>query len=403
MNSSDYLISVIVPLYRGQKYMAKMTAQIEACAAYLEDGRIELVYSNDEPDEQPENPETSSVISVRFLETDQNRGIHGARVRGFENSSGEYVLFLDQDDKIVPDYFVSQLQAIGREDAVVCNAVSGGRLKYDADRSLPDAASRACMVQKGNQILSPGQVLMKRSAVPECWLRHILCHNGADDWLLWLCMHGEGKRFTVNARVLFIREVHYHNASLDCGKMTLSEREVYRIVEENRLLTDGERTALAALLPMLQEQRMRENEKWKRMFLLLRDWFLLEHRGLSLAGYLRERGMCLIAVYGYGYLGRTVVEQLTGTAQMSGNGGIASDNKDSKKVETAYIIDKNAAFLRAERPCYTLEDALPPADGVLITVMTGEAGGLAERIREKLKVPVFCLETVIGEMTAEYA
>ena len=54
MNSSDYLISVIVPLYRGQKYMAKMTAQIEACAAYLEDGRIELVYSNDEPDEQPE-------------------------------------------------------------------------------------------------------------------------------------------------------------------------------------------------------------------------------------------------------------------------------------------------------------------------------------------------------------
>ena len=98
-----------------------------------------------------------------------------------------------------------------------------------------------------------------------------------------------------------------------------------------------------------------------------------------------------------------VVEQLNGTAQMSGNGGIASDNKDSKKVETAYIIDKNAAFLRAERPCYTPEDALPPADGVLITVMTGEAGGLAERIREKLKVPVFCPETVIGEMTAEYA
>ncbi len=151
---------------------------------------------------------------------------------------------------------------------------------------------------------------MKRSAVPGCWLRHILRHNGADDWLLWLCMHGEGKRFTVNSRVLFIREVHYHNASLDCGKMTLSEREVYRIVEENRLLTDGERTALAALLPMLQEQRMRENEKWKRMFLLLRDWFLLEHRGLSLAYYLRERGVCLIAVYGYGYLGRTVVEQL---------------------------------------------------------------------------------------------
>ena len=54
--------------------MAKMTAQIEACAAYLEDGRIELVYSNDEPDEQPENPETSSVISVRFWKRIKTEG-----------------------------------------------------------------------------------------------------------------------------------------------------------------------------------------------------------------------------------------------------------------------------------------------------------------------------------------
>ena len=193
------------------------------------------------------------------------------------------MLFLDQDDKIVPDYFVSQLQAIGREDAVVCNAVSGGRLKYDADAFLTGCCQPGLYGSKRQPDSVAGTGADETKCSPGCWLRHILRHNGADDWLLWLCMHGEGKRFTVNSRVLFIREVHYHNASLDCGKMTLSEREVYRIVEENRLLTDGERTALAALLPMLQEQRMRENEKWKRMFLLLRDWFLPEHRGLSLA------------------------------------------------------------------------------------------------------------------------
>lgn len=394
MERREFLISVIVPLYRGRKYMEKMTAQIEACAACLGNGRIELVYSNDDPDEQPEFPEKSPVISVRFLETDQNRGIHGARVRGLENSSGDYVLFLDQDDQIVPDYFVSQLQAIGSGDAVICNAVSGGRLKYDTDRPLSDAASRACMVRKGNQILSPGQVLLRRSAIPACWLRRLLSHNGADDWLLWLCMHEEGKRFAVNPDVLFIREVHYHNASLDCGKMALSEQEVYRVTEENHLLTAGERKDLAALLPVLQEQRIRENEKWKRMFLLLYDWFSLEQRGLSLAGYFRKRGIRFLAIYGYGYLGRMAVKHLTAAGDADAVG---------REVEAVCIIDKNAAFLWAERPCYTPEDALPAVDGVLLTVMTGEAGALAEQIRQRLQAPVFYLETVIGEMAAESA
>ncbi len=152
MNSSDYLISVIVPFTGAEIYGENDRTDRSLCSV---SGRWQdrTGLFNDEPDEQPENPETSSVISVRFLETDQNRGIHGAGVRGFENSSsGEYVLFLDQDDKIVPDYFVSQLQAIGRGGCSgVCNAVSGGRLKYDAGSSLPDAASRACMVQKATR------------------------------------------------------------------------------------------------------------------------------------------------------------------------------------------------------------------------------------------------------------
>lgn len=49
--------------------------------------------------------------------------IYGARVRGLENSSGKYVLFLDQDDQICPDYFLSQLQCIRDNDGVVCQVI----------------------------------------------------------------------------------------------------------------------------------------------------------------------------------------------------------------------------------------------------------------------------------------
>lgn len=374
----EYSISIIVPLYRGAKYMPGMTAQIEACAKCTPNVCFELVYSNDAPDDKIKKPDISSIPSLKIINTAKNRGIHAARLKGLQKSTGDYILFLDQDDKITPEYFRSQLDAIGSADAVICNALSGGRMKYNVDRPLDKAVSRECMIREGNMILSPGQVLLRREAIPESWTEKAMAHNGADDWLLWLCMYSENKTFALNREVLFIRELHYRNASFDCLKMEASEREAVELVEEKGLLCAEEREALRELLPRLQEKRIKENEKWKKMFMVLNDWFRICDRGMSVAGYLEARKVRRAAIYGYGYLGRTLC-----------------GNLEKGNVEVSYIIDKNAAFLEPGKKCHTLDDMLEPVDAVIITIESADRNAVEDRIKEKLDGQIFWLEDII--------
>lgn len=375
-------ISVIVPLYFGKCYIESVVSQIEKCADEIKDYEMQLVFSNDAPEETIEDIYVSSKISIKIINTDHNAGIHKARINGLQNSDGNYILFLDQDDKIKQNYFVSQLSKIGTADAVVCGAVSGGRIKYNIDRPLDKAISRKCMINEGNMILSPGQVLIRREAVPDSWTKNVMQQNGADDWLLWLCMHFENRKFATNDEVLFTREVHYSNASFDSQKMTVSEKEVVKIIEQEHLLCAEERRCLRELLPKLQENRMRENQKWKKMFLILNDWFLVCNRGGSITDYLKNKGFKKIAVYGYGYLGKTLCENLK-----------------NENTEVSYVIDKNAAFLEINQKCCTIDTALEAVDAVIVTLVSENRNELNGRLREKFSAEVFWLEDIISDLS----
>lgn len=392
-------ISVIVPLYYGKRYIPDMILQLENCADNTENYKIQLIFSNDSPEQKIEDKYDSAKICIKVIHADNNAGIHKARVRGLQNSDGEYILFLDQDDRITPDYFKCQLSKIGTADAVVCNAVSGDRIKYDLDRPLWKAVSRHSMVNEGNMILSPGQVLLRRSAIPKSWIENIIQENGADDWFLWLCMHSERKRFAIAQEALFIREVHYYNASSNSRKMALSEQEAIRMIEEESILQESERKILKALLPKLQEKRIKENEKWRQMFLILNDWFRVCNCGKSIALYLKKKYIKKIAIYGYGYLGKTLLE-----------------NMESEDFEVAYIIDKNAAFLNLDKKCRTLEEPLGSVDGVIISLLRDSlpdenddpqafkgriSSGhiiLERKIRQKVETDVIWLEDIIACM-----
>lgn len=375
------IISVVIPLYEGDNYISTIIWQIEQCSKNIPDRKIELILSNDDPEHAVAEGIQSDKIAITIINTEENQGIHGARVKGFLESKGDYILFLDQDDKIEPEYFVSQLQALNSADAVVCNAMSAGRLKYNSDRPLSKAISRESMINEGNMILSPGQVLLRREAVPESWVGNIMRHNGADDWLLWLCMHSEGKKFALNSAVLFIRQMHYHNASFACSEMELSEQEVVEIIEKNQLLCVDERKKLRELPAKLRENRIHDNEKWKKMFLIQNDWFCLCNQGMSAAFFLRSRGVKTVAVYGYGYLGRALLEDL-----------------EHGHVKVSYVIDKNAGFLHLDKKCCTMEDRLEAVDAVVVTLVSDEEK-IVQCIKRKLNAEVFLLEDIIADLS----
>ena len=354
-------ISIIVPIYRGGKYIDGMIAQIEDCAAECDSVcALELLFVNDDPSEQVGNP-ASGMMEIRVIETERNRGIHGARVRGLEQCTGDYVLFLDQDDRIRPGYFVSQLACLGQADAVVCKLLHEGRQFYDTRMPFERVITRDFIISVRNSIISPGQVLIRRDKIPAVWKNTRLSNNGADDWLLWLCMLGAGAELALNPEILFEHVVEGENESINAVHMMASEQEVYDAAASAGLFSPGELAKLRGAVQAAAEGHIRLLSKFQKMFFIYDDWMKQQEEGRYLHQYLKRAGVNSAAIYGDSYIGKRLYHSL----QKNG-------------IQVRYFIDRNAAYLEEKIPVYLPQAGLPSVDLVLISLAEAEESIKAE-------------------------
>ena len=79
--------------------------------------------------------------------------------------------------------------------------------------------TRDFIISVRNSIISPGQVLIRRDKIPAVWKNTRLSNNGADDWLLWLCMLGAGAELALNPEILFEHVVEGENESINAVHM----------------------------------------------------------------------------------------------------------------------------------------------------------------------------------------
>ena len=302
-------VSVVVPVYQGIPYIERMIHQIEACAE-VTGAKTELLFVNDDPLTPIKIDIYSYTVDIRILNTEFNRGIHGARVHGLNEAKGEYVLFLDQDDRIFPLYLKSQLDRIKDGDAVVCRLVDGGKIYYDEQRFFQNAVDRNYVIRNGNTIVSPGQVLIRKNSISDIWKKNILHHNGADDWLLWLCMLSEGKQFVLNDDILFEHVMDGNNASLQTVKMIQSEQEVVEIVRKIKLLSDAEMSDLQQAFWKEVFGKIQLLDKFRNMVTLYDDWLKQENRGIRIWDIIKKRGFHKVAIYGNGTIGKQIENSL---------------------------------------------------------------------------------------------
>ena len=363
-------ISVIVPVYYGTGYVPGVIRQIEDCRGCLEEtDYLELLLVNDAPDDPLFYDGQGGDISIKVLNTEINRGIHGARVRGLRECQGEYVLFLDQDDRIKPEYFHSQLQALGRHDAA--------KEYYADERAFQNIACKEFVLENWNQIISPGQVLLRRDAIPPVWTENIMENNGADDWLLWLCMMAEGRKFSLNQDILYEHVSHGTNASENIVGMARSEHELLGIVQENKLFSGNDLGLLMEGFSLRKLVRAQEMNALKRKMELLDRWMKLRERGVYYGAFLSSLGIKSAAVYGCGMLGRHLVSELSAFVQVKG------------------FIDRNAGEIKAEIPIYTFDEPWPEADCVVVSLL--EAEKVEKAIKAKTGKKVLALKDWIME------
>ena len=114
-------VSIIVPVYKVEKYLAKCVDSI-ITQTYE---NIEIILVDDG------SPDNSGMICDQYKEKDdrikvihqKNMGLSGARNTGIDNSTGDYLMFIDSDDYIDPEmvsYLVNKLE-LEDADIAVCD------------------------------------------------------------------------------------------------------------------------------------------------------------------------------------------------------------------------------------------------------------------------------------------
>ena len=115
------MISVIIPVYNGEKYIEK----IIGCFERQIYNNFELVFVNDGSKDKSlkvlNRIKNNSNLKIIVI-TQQNSGVSKARNVGIENSKGEFICFCDVDDEVKENY-ISDMRLImenNNVDLVIC-------------------------------------------------------------------------------------------------------------------------------------------------------------------------------------------------------------------------------------------------------------------------------------------
>lgn len=371
-------VSIIVPLYNGKSYLNKILSQVKLCVEFSKDIEIELIIYNDYPEDVVEIDTSQYEFCVKVVNGNVNLGIHGARVEALKYANGDYVVFLDQDDRIEASYVSSQMKNIKGADMVVCRAIHNKKLFYTDSFKFEDVVTNEYIIREHNSIVSPGQVMLKRESIPAMWKENILTENGADDYFLWIIMAVMGKTISLNQDVLYEHIMNGNNTSENTNKMMDSELEMITLLLENHIFSEQDQRILYDKIHILRRSHIDYLENYKVAYSILNAWMDAKRDRGKVFSYLKENGIDKIAIYGAGDIGQCVRKVL-----------------EEEGFEILFYIDRNAEYMEGEMPIYLLENAPMNIDAIIISVPRIEMI-LKEKIKQLYDVPIYGVSDVIN-------
>lgn len=175
------LVSIIVPCYNQAKYISETLKSI-----------LQQTYQNWEcliiNDGSPDN--TDEIVS-EWLEKDNrfqyikktNTGVCDTRNKGIEKAKGTYILPLDADDKIAPQYISEAIDEFERDDSIkliYCNKILFGAVNIQ--KPCPPYSFETMLSE--NLIHNAG--IFRKRDFNSTKGYNLNMHDGLEDWDFWI-------------------------------------------------------------------------------------------------------------------------------------------------------------------------------------------------------------------------
>ena len=222
MNPEAPTVSVVIPLYEGEAYIAEAIESVRSQTFT----NLELIVVDDGSTDQ-----SAAIVQkyatdprVRYITHEENRGIAAARNTGIKNARGEYIAFLDQDDLWHPSKIEKQLRVFDTHNDPALGMVFTDRKIVQIDR--PKRRRKDSRVPKNFNTRSRGGVIAalllcnlvpmitvlcrKRCVMDGVGLLDESIRSGADDFDFVLRLALKYKIFHL-AEWLAVRRVHEDN------------------------------------------------------------------------------------------------------------------------------------------------------------------------------------------------
>jgi glycosyltransferase involved in cell wall biosynthesis len=235
-------LSVVIPCFNDGRFIKDAIASVEACSNYI----YEIVIVND----GSTDPLTCQILNDLKQDGYQvidsiNQGAAAARNTGIRHSRGEYILPLDADNRIRPDYISKGIEILDRfpDVAVVYGDIEHFGEGIDSLEQLPAFSLPYDTVSfehgfRGLQkapdfnlswLINHNYIdtcaVLRKSVWAECGPYDVNMPFGCfDDWDLWLSIAKKGHRFYHIPEVLF--EYRVRSVSLSTASRSAEQSQV---------------------------------------------------------------------------------------------------------------------------------------------------------------------------------
>jgi FlaA1/EpsC-like NDP-sugar epimerase len=122
------------------------------------------------------------------------------------------------------------------------------------------------------------------------------------------------------------------------------------------------------------------SDKHLSLFLMMNQWVKVKQEGKNIATYFEKNGYKNIAIYGMGYAGKTLLEELNGT-----------------DINVAYAIDRNADNICTDVDVVLPDEELEDVDVIVVTAIAN-FDEVEDMLSEKTDCPIISLEDVLYEV-----
>lgn len=218
------LTSVVIPCYNAGRFLADA---IESVLRQTHPA-LQIIVVND-----GSTDDTAAVArkyhGVRYVEQ-RNQGVAVARNAGLRECRGDYVIFLDADDRLLPHAVATGIEWLSRHPdwAFVTGHVQV--IRQDGSVFVPAQSHRGgnsyLALLRSNYIWTPGAVMYRRSVFDSVG-GYEASAGGSADYDLNIRI---ARRFPIGCHHQVILEYRQHgnNMSADCGYMLQSAVRVRR-------------------------------------------------------------------------------------------------------------------------------------------------------------------------------